>query len=60
MNISSEFDWYCRFERATKTREQLNKERKVRKLQALLEDSAATEGEKQGAKAAIERIQNKL
>lgn len=60
MNIPNEFDWYCRFERATVTREQQNRERKVRKLQALIDDSASTEGEKEGARLAIERIQSKV
>jgi hypothetical protein len=60
MNIPREFDWACMLEKAVVSREQLNRERKVRKLQALIDDSASTEGEKQGARLAIERIQSKL
>jgi hypothetical protein len=55
LNIAYEFDYHIRLNRVIKEREIKNYERR-RKIQALINDTAATEGEKQAARAALKRI----
>jgi hypothetical protein len=58
VRLPNEYDDAIRYMTAVKTREHLNKERKIRKLQALMNDSASTEGEKESCKQAIQRLSN--
>jgi len=54
--MSNEIEGAMLYERLIKAEQQLNNERKIRKLQALINDSASTEGEKESCKNTIERL----
>lgn len=55
MNIPHEFEWMKhRMQQRDKALQ--NRQERIKKIQALLEDPAATDGEKQAARAALERL----
>ena len=57
MYVPYEFDYACRYQKAVDLRELKRQERR-KKIQALLNDPVAPEGEKEAARAALKRMEN--
>jgi hypothetical protein len=56
MYVPCEFDYACRYQKAMNLRG-LKKQERRKKVQALLNDPVAPEGEKEAARAALKRME---